>query len=103
MKPLPDDLALANDQGADHRIWADCSLAFRCQAKGQSHEVGILLCAGHRLLRVVRDEPRLGRAVTARARDAGAFFFAGFTLDAAMAACAAANLAIATRKGEQLT
>lgn len=95
MKPLPDNLALPNDQGSYHRIWAGCALPLRRQAKGQRHEMQILLCSGHRLLRRADDG---FRAV-------GAFFFTGFVLDAAaaMAACAAASRAIATRNGEQLT
>ena len=93
MKPLPDDLALANHQGPNHRIWACRSPALFRQAKGQGHEAEISLRAGHRLLR--REVDVL--------RGAGDVFPAGFALDSAIAACAAANRAIATRKGEQLT
>ncbi len=93
MKPLPDDLALANDQGSDHGIWACCSTAPCRQAKGHDHEVKIVLCTGHRLL---------GREVDGL-RATLDFFPAGFAFEAAIAACAAASRAIATRKGEQLT
>ncbi len=93
MKPLPDDLPLTNDQGPNHRIWASGSPALCRQAKSQGHEVEILFCTGHRLLRREVDGLRL----------TGTFFFTGFAIEAAIAACAAANRAIATRKGEQLT
>lgn len=99
VKTLPDDRALLNHHGADHRIRACRSLSFRRQAKGEGHEAEILLSAGHRRVRRDVDDLRDfdGLRVTL------AFFPAGFALDSAMAACAAASRAIATRKGEQLT
>lgn len=93
MKPLPDDLALTDHQGSNHWIWACRSLALRRQAESHGHEVEILLSTGHRFLR--REVVGL---LTTRA-----FFAAGFELVVAIAACAADNRAIATRKGEQLT
>lgn len=99
METPPDDFALTNHQGSDHRIRACRSPALRRLAKGQSHEAEILLGAGHR--RVRRDVDGFRDFDGLRATLV--FFPTDFALDSAMAACAAANRAIATRKGEQLT
>ncbi len=93
MIPPSNDLALTNHQGPDHRIRTCRSPALCRQAKGQGHEAEIVCSVGHRLLRRKVDGLRA----------AGDFFPAGFVLDSAIAAWAAANRAIATRKGEQLT
>jgi hypothetical protein len=93
VKTLPDDPVSLDNHCADHRIRTGRIPALRRQTKGQSHEVEVSLSAGHRLLRREADG----------FRDAAGFFPAGFAREAAMAACAAANRAIATRKGEQLT
>ena len=88
MKSLPDDPAVFDDHGTDHRIWAGRTPALRRKAKGQSHVVVILLAVGHRLLR---------DAAFALAEGRGYFGTAFFASASANAACAAASLAIATR------
>lgn len=92
---MADDLPLLDNDGADHWIWACRSPALHRQAERRCHEVEILLSTGHRFLRRVVEDLRAGLAD----RD----FFTGTAADTLMAACAAANRAIATRNGEQLT
>lgn len=114
MKTLADDPALFDDDGTDHRIRARRSSALRRQTKGQGHIVEISYTVGHRFLRLPMDGlgaglPRFDDgdvlpdfAVLTRA--AAVFFdVAGLVDAAALAACAAASLAMATRNGEQLT
>ena len=104
MEPGSYDLAVLHHQGADHRIRAGCSLAFRRQAKGQGHVLEILRAGRHRFLRVTRDRLRIARAdFVDFARETEAARADGLAAASANAAWAAANLAIATRKGEQLT
>jgi hypothetical protein len=114
MKPLADDSTLSNHDGSNHRIRTGRSLALRRKTKRQGHIVEISCAVRHRFLRPL--EGFLGAGL---ARFTGCDAFVIFTLftrtvtgllDAtalasasAIAACAAANRAIATRKGEQLT
>lgn len=116
MKTPADDPALFDDDGTDHRIRARRALALRRQAKGQGHIVEISCTVGHRFLRL--PEGRLGAGLdsfkdfdtfadfTAALADTFTIFLGAagdLASAAAIAACAAANRAIATRKGEQLT
>ena len=115
MKTLADDPALFDDDGADHRIRACRSLALRRQAKGQGHIVEILCTISHRFLRLPTDSLDAGFARFDDDKDVFLDFAvftravaalldkAGLADVSAMAACAAASLAIATRNGEQLT
>ncbi len=109
MIPLPDDAALANHQGSDHRIRAGRAMALCRKAKGQGHELKVLGSGGHRALRVTRPRRRFGfgfcfgfdfafgLAFVGLARAALAGLLACFDSSSARAACAAANRAIATR------
>jgi hypothetical protein len=116
MKTLADDPALFDDDGTDHRIRTRRSLALHRQAKGQGHIVEISCAVGHRFLRLPEGRLEAGLAcfkdfdtfpdfTVALADTFAAFFGAAGDLAsaAAIAACAAANRAIATRNGEQLT
>ncbi len=85
MKPSAYDSPLADDDGADHRVWACRSPTFLGEAESEGHEIEV---ARHRFLRE------------------GAFAFTtvfdgfppdGFSPASANAAWAAASLAIATR------
>ena len=115
MKTPADDPALFDDDGTDHRIRARRSLALRRQAKGQGPIVEISGTVGHRFLRLPTDAfgaglPRFDDDVdtlvdfTTLARAPVVFLDVAGLADAwVIAACAAANRAIATRNGEQLT
>lgn len=114
MKPLADDSILANDQGSDHWIRACRRLALRRKTKRQGHIMEISYAVRHRFLRL--PEGILGAGL-ARFTDCDAFLVftlftrtvtgfldaAGLASASAIAACAAANRAMATRNGEQLT
>ena len=115
MKTLADDPPLSDDDGTNHRIRTGRSLALRRQAKGQGHIVKISRTVGHRFLRLPTvvlgaSLPRFDDDVetlmdfTGLIRAAVVFLdMAGLADASAIAACAAANRAIATRNGEQLT
>ena len=93
--PFGHDLPIANDDRTDHRIRAGPAPALRGETKGQRHEPVVACRLCHRLERLLR--------VVAEVRvPARLVFFevggVGFAPSAsAMAACAAARRAIATR------
>ena len=103
MKTLPDDLVSLDDHRADHRIRTGRPSALRRQAKGQSHVAQVLNAIGHRVLRATRDRRRLDLALVDFTRDEVVAFVDFPPSASASAAWAAANLAIGTRYGEQLT
>ena len=104
MKSLPDNPSVLDDNGSNHGIGAGCPLALRRQAKGQGHVPEVLRADLHRFLRATRERLRIARAdFVAFAREREDERADGLAAVSANAAWAAANLAIATRKGEQLT
>ena len=103
VKTLPDDPALTNHYRSDHRIRACRFPALRRQAKGQGHVVQVPSVTTHRALRVTRDRRRRGCDLVGFIRDEIVVLMDFLASASDRAACAAANLAIATRYGEQLT
>lgn len=119
MITLPDDATSGDNNGADHRVRAGTPSPL-CRKTERSFHVDAILIGGiHRVLRDAalpcaaraEREPFLKRAGPfafavfflrlGATETFGDFFFpTGIPL---MAACAAANLAIGTRNGEQLT
>jgi hypothetical protein len=102
--PATDDASLRHDQGADHWIRTGLAAAFRREAKSQGHEVVILSGCGHRFLRASRERRRAVRpdplTLVLEVGLACVRFLVSFPANAAWAA---ANRAMATRNGEQLT
>ena len=103
MKTLPDDSVSTNHQGSDHRIRTGRSLALRRQAKSQGHVMQVLIATTHRALRVTRGRRRRDCDLVGFTRDDAAVLMDFLASASDKAACAAANLAIGTRYGEQLT